>query len=268
MLRAREIPAALLLLVGCAGGGDAARRDVDALRAEVRALRKDNDELARKVDTLSGHVDVIATRLAGAGATSAAAAAKDDPEKAPVIPPDLAVIRVEPAPVRSARPPPVPTTVPIADPDPERIEALSRRGGRDIAAEADAELRRARQRKGGERAHALEEFAARYPRHPSADNALVEGAAAYAEVGIGEAACELARRAADDYPAGDAMSDAIERLAWCESRRGSRDAERRLLERLVAEFPRTPAAERAGTRLATISGRAGDTPDSPARSGP
>jgi TolA-binding protein len=279
-IRAREVPAALLLLVACAGGGDAARRDVDALRAEVRALRADNEDLARKLDAVSGRVEVISARLARTAPSDAsppnAVAPRGseqgdgaDAEKAPVIPPDLAVVRVEPAPPRSARTaPPVPTTVPIADPDPERIEALARRGGRDIAAEADGELRRARQRKRAERAHALEEFAARYPRHPSADNALVEGSAAFAEAGAAEAACELARRAADDYPAGDAMSDAIERLAWCESRRGARDAERRLLERLVAEFPRTPAAERAGTRLATISGRTGDAPDGPARSGP
>jgi hypothetical protein len=180
---------------------------------------------------------------------------------------------MEPAPPPSApraagTPPPVPTTVPIAEPDPERLEALSRRGARDIAAEADGELKRARRRSGVDRAHALEEFAVRYPRHASADNALVEAAAAYADVSHDEAACTLARRATDDYPAGDALSEALERLAWCESRRGSGDAERRLLERLVAEFPRTPAAERAGTRLATISGRTGDTPEGPARSGP
>jgi len=263
-LRAREAPAALLLLAGCAGGGDVVRRDVDALRAEVREIRKDNEDLARRLDALGGRVEVVSSRLAK-GAAPAAAKEEDSPP--PVIPPDLAVVRVEPS--RPARtPPPVPTTVPIADPDPQRLEALSRRGGRDLGAEADAELKRARQRTGAERAHALEEFAARYPRHPSADNALVEASAAHAEAGRVEAACELARRAADDYPAGDAMSDALERLAWCESRRGARDAERRLLERLVAEFPRTPAADRAGTRLATISGHAGDTPDLPARSGP
>jgi hypothetical protein len=162
----------------------------------------------------------------------------------------------------------VPTSVPIAEPDSERVEALARRGRRDLGAEADGELRRARRGDGIERAHALEEFAGRYPRHPSADNALVEGAEAYAGAGRDEAACALARRASDDYPAGDAMSEALERLAWCESRRGAPDAERRLLERLVAEFPRTPAAERAGTRLATSSGRTGDTPEGPARSGP
>lgn len=254
------------------------------MRAEVRALRKDNEDLARRVDALTGRVEIISARLARA--PGAASSKEEEAAKAPVIPRDLAVVRVEPpsspsgatkavpggdapsVPRPARTPPPVPTAVPIADPDPQRLEALSRRGGRDIGAEADAELKRARQRAGGERAHALEEFAARYPRHPSADNALVEASAAHAEAGRAEAACELARRAADDYPAGDAMSDALERLAWCESRRGARDAERRLLERLVSEFPRTPAAERAGSRLATISGRAGDTPEGPARSGP
>jgi hypothetical protein len=248
----------------------------------VRALRKDNEDLARRVDALAGRVEVLTTRLARAPATPPPA--KDEGEKAaaPLIPRDLAIVRVEPrepppsrlpredrpAASRPRTPPPVPTAVPIGDPDPERVEALSRRdGGRDLASEADGELRRARQRTGGERADALEEFAARYPRHPSADNALVEGAAAHAEAGRVDAACELARRAADDYPAGDAMSAVLERLAWCESRRGARDAERKLLERLVSEFPRTPAADRAGTRLATISGRTGESPEGP-RSAP
>jgi hypothetical protein len=232
----------------------------------VRALRRDNDELSRRVQALAGTVDVISARLSRAPA-------KEEPPPS-MIPPDLAVVRVQPAPERPAperharAAPPVPTAVPLGSPDPERIEALSRKGARDIGAEADAELRRARGRAGAEGARALEEFAARYPRHPSADNALVEAAAAHADTGRAEAGCELARRATEDYPAGDAMSGALERLAWCESRRGAGDAERRLLERLVTDFPRTPAAERAGTRLATISGRTGDVPDAPPRSGP
>lgn len=257
----REASAALLFLCGCAGGGDAARRDADAVRAEVRALRHDSEELSRKVEALAGRVDVLSTRLARGPD-------REEPATPPLVPPDLAVVRVEP-PARGARtPPPVPTNVAIAEPEPERLDALSRRTGRDLGQDAEDELRRARKKAGPSRAHALEDFAGRYPRHPSADNALVEAAAAYAEAGRADAACDLARRASDDYPAGDGMSDAIERLAWCESRRGAVDAERRLLERLVSEFPRTPAAERAGTRLATISGRNGDTPGGPARSGP
>ena len=61
----REAPAAcLLLLIGCAGNGDAARRDTAALRAEIQALRRDNEELARKLEALSGRVEVISARLA------------------------------------------------------------------------------------------------------------------------------------------------------------------------------------------------------------
>lgn len=251
--------AALLLLAGCAAGGDATKRDIEALRAEVRALRKENEDLSRKVDALSGRVEVISTRLARPAQREEAAGA--------IVPPDLAVVRVEP-PSGARTPPPVPTAVPIEEPEPARLEALSRRSGHEIGQDAEQELRRARKKTGAARAHALEDFAARYPRHPSADNALVEAAGAYADAGKAEAACDLARRCVRDYPAGDAMSDAIERLAWCESRRGATEAERKLLERLVSEFPRTPAAERAGTRLATISGRSGDAPSGPARSGP
>ncbi len=248
---------------------------MDALRAEVRVLRRDNEDLSRKLDGISAKLDGMWAQHARAAVGAAAGAAKGEPER-PVIPPDLEVVRVEPKPAperhepaqRPRTAPPVPTTVPIADPDPERLDALARKGGREIGAEADAELRRARGHTELDRAHELEEFAVRYPRHPSADNALVEASAAYADAGRADAACDLARRASSEYPAGDALSEALERLAWCESRRGAKDAERRLLERLVADFPRTPAAERAGTRLAHISGRTGDTPEGPARSGP
>ncbi|HET7823677.1 MAG TPA: tetratricopeptide repeat protein [Anaeromyxobacter sp.] len=262
-LSARDALPALLLLVGCAGGSDATKKDLDAMRAELQAVRKDNEELQRKVDALSGRVEVITARLSQAPQPAQPPAAA-----APVVPPDLAVVRVEPPRAARTPPPPVPTAVPIAEPDPGRVAALSRRSGHEIAQDADEELRRARGKAGASRAHALEDFAARYPRHASADNALVEAAAAYADAGKPQAACDLARRCVSEYPAGDAMSDALERLAWCESRRGDAGAERTLLERLVSDFPRTPAAERAAQRLATISGQGGEPPPGPARSGP
>jgi len=263
---AREALAALLALAGCAGGGDAARRDIEALKGEVRQLQAENAELSRRVDSLQTQLE-----LAHAARAARAPAPREDAEKAPVIPPDLAVVRVAPpahAAARPAKAPPVPTAVAIADPDPARMEALGRHGNRDLAAEADAEIKKARAQLGSKKARSLEEFVEHYPRHPEADNALVEAAAVWAEAGLETQACELARRAADDYPAGDALPEAIERLAWCEQHRGAREAERRLLERLVNDFPRTPAAQRAGTRLATLSGRTGGTPEGPARSGP
>jgi TolA-binding protein len=264
---ARDPLAALLLLVaGCAtGGGDAARRDLEVLQADVRQLRQDNAELARRVDSLQTQLEVAnAARSARAPAVTAARE-----EAAPIIPPDLAVVRVAPpaATPRPRTPPPVPTAVPIADPDPARVDALSRHG-RDLAAEADAELKKARAAPGTKRAKLLEEFVERYPRHPEADNALVEAAAIWAEASLETQACDDADRVVRDYPAGDALPDALERVAWCEQHRGARGAERRVLERLVQEFPRSPAAQRAGTRLATLSGRTGATPEAPARSGP
>jgi hypothetical protein len=282
---ARNAPAALVVLFGCAGGGAVAPSDGDALRAELRALRADNEALSRRVEGLAARLDLVAARVAREPAVPVTASGA----LPPVIPPDLAVVKMAPAealppivlteavlpfttvaaPPRARRtPPPVPTSIPIADPVPGRVEALALPSGRGLSAEADRELAAARRRAGIGRAHALEGFVSRYPRHPSADNALVEAAEAYAASGEADAACALARRASDDYPAGDALCAALERLAACESRGGT-GAERRILERLVSEFPRTPAAERAGTRLAAISGAGGDpSPRDPARSGP
>jgi TolA-binding protein len=251
----REAPAALLLLLGCAGAGASPGAELDALRAEVRALRRDNAELSQRVDALANRVEILTTLRRADPRAEAGREGPPTAALAPVVPPDLSVVKVAPPTAPRARrvPPPLPTVIPIAEPDPERLEALSRRTGRELAAEAEGELRAARAKAGVARAHALEDFAARFPRHPGADNALAEGASAYADAGRDEAACMLARRAEDEYPAGDAMSDVVERLAWCASRSGDAAEERRLLERVVAQFPKTPAATRAGTRLAALT---------------
>jgi hypothetical protein len=279
---------AALLVAGCAGGSADLRRDLDALRAELAVARQENTELQRKVEGLSARLDLVSTRPTrtaedrGAEPPAGPAAA---PGSTAVVPDGLKVVRMEPpprgpppgpaaappaAPPPVRRIPPVPVAVPIVEPDGARLEALARRSGRELAAEAEAELKAARRREGISRAHALEDFVARYPHHPQADNALVEAGSAYADAGKAEAACGVSRRAVEEYPAGDALSDALWRQAGCESQRGGAEAEKKILSRLVAEFPSTPAARRAGERLAAISGRTGvDSPaDGPARSGP
>ncbi|BDG05925.1 tetratricopeptide repeat protein [Anaeromyxobacter oryzae] len=271
---ARDACAALLVLAGCAGSGAVRQQDVDALRAELREARRENENLARKVDALSARMDLVTARLTrGAVAEPRAVEPAAAAPYGSVVPPDLAVVKIAPpagAPRAARAAPPVPTAVSISEPDARKLEALARPSRRELAAEADTELRAARRLAGLERAHALEGFAARYPRHGAADNALLEAADAYADSGKDDAACSLARRVSEEYPAGDAMSDALERLAACEGRRGAGDAERRLLQRVVTEYPSTPAATRAGARLATISGHAGaNAPGAgPARSAP
>jgi TolA-binding protein len=284
-LRVRSpLAAAALLLVGCAGAGGATRGEGGALREELQALRAENEALSARVERLAAQVDLLAARTArhregdasprpSGPAHAEAEPAAPAPPGAPAIPRDLAVVRMAPTTprVRAARAaPPVPTSVPIVEPDAERMDALGKGSHRPLAVEAEAELRAARARSGLEAAHALEDFTAHFPQHPAADNALVEAAEAYAEAGREEAACALARRVLDEYPAGDGCPAAMLRLAGCEGRRGGADAERRLLARVLSDFPGTPAATRAEARLSQISGPGGETSprEARARSGP
>jgi hypothetical protein len=189
------------------------RREVDALHTEITALRQQNDSLVRRLDAMSSRIDAVAERSPGPAPSPAPAEAVR-----PLVPPDLAVVRV--APPRGARSaPPIPTAVTIAEPDPDRLDGLSQPGGRELAADAEAELSAARRKVGVDRARALEAFVSRYPRHPSADNALVEAARDYAEAGRPQAGCELARRVPEEYPAGDAVAVALEIAARCERSR-------------------------------------------------
>jgi TolA-binding protein len=267
--------AAALLLSGCAAADAASRQDLDVLRGDVHALREENLQLRRSLDQLATRVDALALRAAPRPAGEARAAAPPGPGQGagagpdlPVVPGGLAVVKVEPP--RGSRAPPVPTTTPVVEPDAARLEAISRSGSRNLAADADAELKAARRREPLARAHGLEDFVARYPRHPQAAAALLEAGAAYAEAGKGDAACTLDRRVIDEYPASDQAGEALLLLAACEGRKGSPEGERLLLSRLVNDYPSSPAARRARERLATIPGRPGadPSPDGPARSGP
>jgi hypothetical protein len=201
-----------MALAACAGGGDALRRDVSSLQAEIAALRQQNEALSRRVESLALKVEPPPVRPA-----------RPEPQPTPVVseplvPPDLAVVRVAPPKIPRAAPP-IATAVQIAEPDPDRLESLGQLPGREIAAEADGELASARRKGGVDRARALEGFVERYPRHPSADNALVEAARDYADAGRRETSCELAARVPQDYPAGDAVSAAKEIVARCERSR-------------------------------------------------
>lgn len=230
-------PCAALVLSACAGGDAALRRDVDALRSDLQDLRTENQALQRRVDSLVTRLEREGAKPARPAATSLVAPAPaPSPEAAPLVPPDLAVVRMKPPreadeeppareivltePARAPRAAPrLSTSVAVSEPDPERLDDLARPTGRELSAEAEGELAAARRKTGADRAHALESFVARYPRHPSADNALVEAARQYAEIGRMSAACDLARRVPQEYPAGDAVSGAQEIAARCERSR-------------------------------------------------
>ncbi len=245
------VAAAALGALGCAAGAPAWQKDVEDLRAEMRTLQRENAEMAKRLEALTVRLDALAIARKAPPAPAAAAVTN-----APLVPPDLAVVRMEPPARREPRrarkaAPALPTAVAIGEPDSAALAALSAQRG-DLAAEAQSALEAAHRLEGLAGARALEEFAGRYPRHPSADNALVDAAKARDAAGDPETACELARRVAQEYPAGDALPDALGLLVECRASRGDAAGARALAERLVKDFPDTPAAQRAQSRLAAL----------------
>lgn len=262
---------AALSSIACAAPERAARAEpaqsseMAALRSDLADLRRQNELLQRRVEALSVKIESLSPRnpRRAEEARPAAAAAPE-----PAIPPDLEVVRMSPpraqpsrtvphrrwaSPPAPAAPPPLPTEVSLIEPETGQVAALGPAHD-DLGAQAEAELKAARERSGAEAAHGLEAFAARYPRHPQADNALFEAAGAYAGAGQKDAACALLARCVDEYPAGDAMPDALEQLGECRAGRGEVAAARRIFERVLSDFPQSSAAKRAGERIASLGG--------------
>ncbi len=277
-MRKASLIVAALCVCGCAADNKALRGDLDAMRAEIQRMQRENAELAKRVDVLASRLDALGERptaVRGAAgcsgstgpcaspgtppaAASSGAARSTGPASDAAIPPNLAVVKVQPPSPGTRQPavhrhrrqaPPVPTAVPISEPDGEALASLGTPRS-DLSVEAQADLDAAHRMKGLAAARALEAFAARYPRHPSADNALLDAARERAEAGEPDAACALHARCVEEYPAGDAMPDALELLGECHARRGRAEEARHLFERVVADYPGTSAAGRAAQRLA------------------
>jgi outer membrane protein assembly factor BamD (BamD/ComL family) len=145
------------------------------------------------------------------------------------------------------------TAVPMREPNPREVEALST--GTALADQAEAELTGARKGQGPERARALERFAERYPSHHSADDALVDAARTWARAGNNAAACATFSRSIAAYPVSDLLPDVLVELGECESRRGSNDLAKEHYRRVMSDFPTSPAARRARERVAQLDGR-------------
>lgn len=260
--------AAALAVLGCSAGDPGLRRDVELMRAEMRTLQHENAETAKRLEALSTKVDLVAARAQRAPA----AAEKGAVPVERIVPPDLAVVKMQPQAARAApraeaprkprRAPPVPVAVPFVEPDPGTLKAMGARPV-DLAAEAQAALDAAHRLSGLAAARALEEFSASYPSHPSADNALVEAGMARASAGDDESACALFARCVTEYPAGDALPDAVEQLGECEARKGHTEKARALFDRVTTDFPNASAAKRALERIAAMPGTGASGAPSP-----
>lgn len=265
--------APLCALAACATDS-ATKAEVDALRAELRVLRESQSRMTQRMERLESRDAVRGAKASAAPQTPepAPAAPAPTPQPPSVVTPSLAVVKLKP---KSDPAPVISTRVPVVEPEPDDMEAFvssapddagappSRAATRREAPEeekdpalADAEFEQAVSAlrtgnvEGG--VARLQRFADENPRHPRADNALYFSGLGMIGMNDYAGAARVFERLIETYPAGDAVTDGMLRLAECRQRLNQPDHARALYTRLVTQFPGTAAATQAEQRLASL----------------
>ena len=235
----------LALLLGCATGGPT-RAELDELRASLRALRQEN-----------GRIEARLERLEEAPPPARGPVAAKAPSDSM---PSLTVVKLKP---KAQAAPRINTHVDVVEPPDGLVEEIKANGrSEDASDEADVAVAEVAYQKGLDALKTgnvegglgqLKRFAVDWPRHPRADNALYfVGVALMSQQDFAGAAKEF-ESVRSQYPAGDAMVDAMLKLGECRLRLNQPELAKATWERLVITFPGTAAASQAQTRLASLS---------------
>jgi TolA-binding protein len=241
--------AAVVALQGCATEA-VNRAELGELAASLRALRAENSRIEARLERLE-QLDRGAARAAAAAPMAPARDAAD------ALPP-LTVVKLKPR-VQAA--PRVETQVPVQEPPQGLVGELRPQAARgDDAAELleaqgaydrGLDALRTGNAEGG--IGQLLQFVSDWPRHPRADNALhAVGLALIARQDFTGASQQFERVLAV-YPAGDAVVEAMLKLAECRLALKQPQLARIAWERVVTSFPGTPAATLASARLQSLS---------------
>lgn len=195
------------------------------------------------------------TRRTATAASSVSTSTSPVPSAAPVesVPP-LTVVKLRP---RHQAAPPLNTRVAVVEP-PEGLtgELVAREDPPEVSVADSTYVRGLDALKtGNAEAGALQlmQFVREWPRHPKADNALFYvGVAQMAGQDYGSAAQQF-ERVITSYPAGDAVIDALLKLAECHVHLKQPTQARAIWQRLITDFPGTPAAVQAEAKLASAT---------------
>lgn len=215
--------------------------------SSVRALRAENARLEARVTKL----ETQPRPSQGATAQKVSAPTVSAPaDNSDALPP-LAVVKLKPK--REAAPK-LATRVEVAEPPETFTQEFDAPAETNDATVPDAEFERglAMLKTGSaeEGVQAMLQFTSDWPRHPKADNALYfAGLAVMSERDFSKAS-ELFERVLAQYPAGDAVLDAMLKLADCRVRLNRPREARATWEKIVTNFPGTTAASQAQARLA------------------
>ena len=252
--------AAALAATGCATD-TALKAELVELKREVRAQRETGRRLAERLDRLEATQAVLGAREKPSETARPATASV----------PELAVVRLKP---KSDPPPKLDTRKSVQEPpaeleDDSFAEVAAPAGTQETGnAEADAAIGEALFEEGLSALKTgnleggvlrLKAFVAQYPRHARADNALFFMGVGLQGMDNLPSAVQAFQAVLDGYPAGDAVLDALLRLADCRGRMGQQDKARQLYTRIVQQYPGTTAAARAQVALRPTTG-GGDAP--------
>ena len=267
--------ATLAALTACATD-TASLAEVTQLRDQVRALHERNDRLAGRLQRLETRVAVsdsaeapapvkpdVAPTVRPASADASGAGAPAAAAEAAAELPELTVIKLRP---RRSRAPRLATDVQVVEPDTDDVEAfVAAQSGATaepelpevdpaiLDARFDAAVAGLRTGDIEGSAATLQRFAQEHPKHPRSDNALYLSGLGLAGLKEWKRAAALFEDLIDRYPAGDAVLDAMLRLAECRARLAQPDLARALYTRVLTQFPGTAAATQAEQRLAALS---------------
>ncbi len=228
------------------------RAEHSELLSAMRAMRSENARLEARIEKLESE-RVLGTRAAAPKPVALNNSAATNSTDA--LPP-LAVVKLKPK--REAAPP-LDTRVEVAEPALYTDEPPQKPSEPD---EADLSIALAqfeaaeKQLKTGDTeggVAAMRQFAAEWPRHPKADNALYLSGAALHVSRDYEQAAGLFQRVIAQYPAGDAVLDSMLKLADCQARLKQAGQARATWEKIVSNYPGTAAANQASAKLASNS---------------
>jgi len=235
----------------------ASRADLAELTASVRALRADNARLEKRIDRIEQQGMIARVKAETRELTptrpKAAPAASDTAL------PELTVVKLKP---KREPAPPLLTNVDVQEPSPSVADALSPKEKAKEAAEDaanDAAFAEAQYNAGLEALKTgdveggitqLKKFAADWPHHPRADNALYFAGVGLFSSGRLQEAADMFSDTITRYPAGDAVVDSMLKLADCHLRLNQPQAARATWQKVVNSYPGTAAASQAQARLA------------------
>ncbi len=174
--------------------------------------------------------------------------------------PQLTVVKLKP---KHEPAPKLATLVAVVEPAPETVEALK---SAPIAQAAPAEGPEAQDGdtlfdrgveslktgnvEGG--IEELQQFAAVQPKHPKADNALYWSGLGLMGMNDLEGAKKAFESVLSKYPAGDAVQDSMLKLAECRSRLKQKTEAKAMYQKIVADYPGSPAANQAQAALSAM----------------